>query len=692
MGEAKSEKEKERYFKYKEVSHVLGLKNNSYLFGDSLLNENEGWNIQDAVKSIQDRYKKLTGKQDKEIAYENINKSTKDEFSKKIVALNQGGYYGVGTSLTTGMLSRHAVSLHAIKDKEGTHFVYVNRGSRPVIGGKVDTSVRVFTVPDDKLKDFSKEIHAAFASGSPQQISDFIKNNESYSTPPVKLKKTDQKVGNCSIANSNIAWHFQLASDYLKDHPEQTYDDALDKTKGEYKELRVQDRIEAFKALLAQPPAPKNPADPTSPDAHWNNILQALYKFNRKSKAPQGTNYIQRLLQDPEVAPKLKSLLKDTHFEAHLKNFITLIPFNSNPSDVEKEREIRSNEMNEMRTLITTEGSLKINEEFKQTEENGKKENAKDQAFRILTHIMGDKDYSKPEFKVALIYAANDKQAKEFYDCYEKGNLGSLPNLKGSGQALLFKEIINLLNEISDPENPLYAQFNGSKIKEKIQILPFATSMKGGENKKGNTVSESELIRDLENIRKHIKDGYSVQGIPNKDGGYAIGGQASKHWFSQKYVGVTYTDENGKAHSMSQGEFVQCILKKMETNPDVKIEGTFKLDQGLYYNHATSANERGRKFHAFKASYQGLTGDAAKTQILTEFKNSLAGLTKAEIAKEYENFQQEDNSKYQILKKGQGLATQIFSLKTDSLAALEKIAKEAQEQAPISRETIKHGK
>ncbi|WP_131793419.1 hypothetical protein [Legionella brunensis] len=291
--------------KRKEISHILGLKDNRL---DTSF-KNEGWYVEHASESIVNRFKNLT--KTAQLPFERIKSlSGPSQFSQKVKNLSIGDYHGFATRW-----EGHAFTLHAIKDKHGTHFVYINRGERH-LGPGDDATVRVFTVPDSQVEQFSRDIYNAFASENRQTVSQFIEANKGLSTTPSTLQKSNQKVGNCSIANSNIAWHFQLASDYLKKHPHATYEQALQNTKQAYKELRKQDRIEAFKDLLALKPNANY-----SQDAHMNDVLQALGKLNRKSDT-QGENYIQLLLQDKEVRDKLTRMLTHPDFRHHLDNFL----------------------------------------------------------------------------------------------------------------------------------------------------------------------------------------------------------------------------------------------------------------------------------------------------------------------------------------------------------------------------------
>ncbi|WP_131781729.1 hypothetical protein [Legionella gresilensis] len=54
------------------------------------------------------------------------------------------------------------------------------------------------------------------------------------------ISKKDQKTGNCSVANSNISWHFQLAANYMQNNPSKTFGEAYEATGDEYKKCDLE--------------------------------------------------------------------------------------------------------------------------------------------------------------------------------------------------------------------------------------------------------------------------------------------------------------------------------------------------------------------------------------------------------------------------------------------------------------------
>lgn len=200
-------------------------------------------------------------------------------------------------------------------------------------------------------------------------------------------------------------------------------------------------------------------------------------------------------------------------------------------------------------SLNTDETLSPLTSELTQTPDGNKTqtpEQAKAQADRVFAALK-QKIQSTPEGKIALLYAANNQQAKELHQARKKGN--PIPRITGSGQAQLFQYLIPMIND-------------DLALKGKVQILPIATSLNGGNNTQENRVTTADLNRDLSAIKQDIDSGYEVLGIPGRTGGYAIGGGESKFFYDK-----TSNPINGK----SQGEYVQEQLKLLEQSNPLKL-------------------------------------------------------------------------------------------------------------------------
>ncbi|MCX7114585.1 MAG: hypothetical protein NTW08_01525 [Gammaproteobacteria bacterium] len=151
----------------------------------------------------------------------------------------------------------HAFSFHLINDGEKTHLIYVNRGQRHELAAYGDPKVLVFTLNDQKtLQEVTTELLDALKTARRSTISKFIHDRLmpfKNTTLSEKITKSHQKVGNCTVANANIAWHFELASRLMKRQPELSFSEAYAQTKPLYKTMRMEDRATIFCDLITQP-------------------------------------------------------------------------------------------------------------------------------------------------------------------------------------------------------------------------------------------------------------------------------------------------------------------------------------------------------------------------------------------------------------------------------------------------------
>lgn len=148
--------------------------------------------------------------------------------------------------------------------------------------------------------------------------------------------------------------------------------------------------------------------------------------------------------------------------------------------------------------------------------------------------------------KIALLYAANKKQVRQFNRHYRQ----QTPDLyipHGSGQA----EFFNLFNQLVNQ-----AVLSGQLKFGDIKVLPIATSLSGGENSVGNDVSKEDLDGDIEAVHTALEQEYTVYGFGNANQ-YLIGGKASKHFYSDSNPLLTID-------GVSQGCYVQRKLAQLE--------------------------------------------------------------------------------------------------------------------------------
>jgi hypothetical protein len=319
------------------MAHVLGLQDNPLM----LVSKNTGWSVSSALSSLQSRYKDLNPTSGSNLNFGLVSAQSSSNIGKTISRMSHGEYVGFASNwwrldfsgLINGrsLASGHAYSLHAVKEGEKTHFIYVNRGQRHydksgVQEDKKSDSVMVFSVDNTDAEGFAREMmDAAKSFDSRTNISKFLHQHQDKINPELSklLGKKNQKTGNCTIANSNIAWHFQLASEAMRqsardgsDH-QKSFADAYAETKSTYQKMRVKDRVEAFKYLL-------NDKNSYLSDAAYSyNCMQALEKFAVKDQI-KNANHIQSLASsaDDKTLKNLTNLLFSGDFDKKIEQYV----------------------------------------------------------------------------------------------------------------------------------------------------------------------------------------------------------------------------------------------------------------------------------------------------------------------------------------------------------------------------------
>lgn len=153
----------------------------------------------------------------------------------------------------------HAWSCHLIKENNQIHLIYVNRGERV---SEDDPAVMVRTIDNPEMfGEITQKLLGALQYQDRETISScfsdiFSEKNRNKSLEKT-LHKSDQKVGNCTVANKNIAWHLAIAADAMRQAVQKgktlSFQEAYEQTKPIYKKMRMLDRASAFKDLMKMP-------------------------------------------------------------------------------------------------------------------------------------------------------------------------------------------------------------------------------------------------------------------------------------------------------------------------------------------------------------------------------------------------------------------------------------------------------
>lgn len=121
----------------------------------------------------------------------------------------------------------------------------------------------------------------------------------------------------------------------------------------------------------------------------------------------------------------------------------------------------------------------------------------------------------------------------------------------------------------------------------------------------------------------------------------------------------------------------------------------FKRFQGLHYEFATPSISREHSYEAepsadMDVKYQKLRGDALKTAILCDFKESLSEINNSheleETIKDFKEIAGKITPEYKILATGQDRFTRMFGFQTSSIAAFEAICTDARQRVAAAPE------
>lgn len=147
-----------------------------------------------------------------------------------------------------------------------------------------------------------------------------------------------------------------------------------------------------------------------------------------------------------------------------------------------------------------------------------------------------------PKRKIAIIYSTDEPQLRKFshtHQLYVPSYGTAQANLLNNLNAIINK---NLTNKTIGPD--------------RITILPVATSRYGVSSDKkpeNNHITLGYIKRDLDNIEKHLEDGYTVYAFEG-DHGYGIGDDISI------FYDKAYSDIKGK----TRGDYIQGKLDTFE--------------------------------------------------------------------------------------------------------------------------------
>lgn len=264
-----------RDFEIKKVGLVLGLSGRAF--------EREYTSI--ANRWTKDRFSDLVANHEPLAFHQVSNYKKSADFSEPIK--KHGDLQGVHAEW-----KGHSFSFHLIKDGEQTHLIYVNRGRRHELAGKNEAPVSVFTF---KTQEHANKVVSSLMDVLKTEDKSTISHFIHHTLEPNKnnvlskqLRKSNQKVGNCTIANANIAWHLTLASRNMK-QKKCSFSEAYTATKVAYKNMRMEDRAKSFCDLVTK-------SELRAASSHKEGVLQILNKMAAKDRAALGRQTVRFLV------------------------------------------------------------------------------------------------------------------------------------------------------------------------------------------------------------------------------------------------------------------------------------------------------------------------------------------------------------------------------------------------------------
>nr|HAT8715100.1 hypothetical protein [Legionella jordanis] len=174
------------------------------------------------------------------------------------------------------------------------------------------------------------------------------------------------------------------------------------------------------------------------------------------------------------------------------------------------------------------------------------------------------------------------------------------------------------------------------------------------------------------------------------------GTNGTDHYFLDEVTGITLVQRPNGIH-FSQNKQKVDVNSSYQNLMIKKVTELKNELKNLYRHSSLDGNSRKHaspvsldnlevkgdfhKVHDLKAKYKGVMGDALKTSILLDFKTQLENCnTREDLEKKITEI--EASPAYHVLKKGQGITTQLLRLKTSSIDALEKLIKTRRDELP----------
>ena len=157
------------------------------------------------------------------------------------------------------IVDKHAMTLNIIKTPIGYDVIFINRGATKSFTNKATVQVYSFSYTEEieRLLNISRKIYRCQISDqTKKQFYEFINSDtwqsrfNFYKSSLLSLQQ--QKIGNCTIANTTPLWNLELALHDVRLGLREDYIDAFLHQKRYYKTLRLFDRALALYDFMQQ--------------------------------------------------------------------------------------------------------------------------------------------------------------------------------------------------------------------------------------------------------------------------------------------------------------------------------------------------------------------------------------------------------------------------------------------------------
>lgn len=255
--------------RHSEFTHIWGLAgfvslylNNAGATKTLTKCDNTGWYSKDSFASYTPRINRmrpylcsLPNPPHLNLRLIDINDASFEEYMECLYNLKTLKLHEMMTvALTT---QTHHSTVNIIKAPIGYEVVYVNRGSKDYMDNRDNVQIYCFenTIAIAKLLEAARYVSVKRNADEQKKVLARVFNLPEWKKSFDKnasciLSKGFQKVGNCTVSNSNMAWHLMLALKQVKAGAANDYVEGYQQTIEQYRTMRLFDRALALESFI----------------------------------------------------------------------------------------------------------------------------------------------------------------------------------------------------------------------------------------------------------------------------------------------------------------------------------------------------------------------------------------------------------------------------------------------------------